>query len=62
VVKGLNRYEGKDKRRQRMRNHIAKDLRENKFRQRVVPDRKKKFLLEENEGYYFQDEYETEDE
>lgn len=35
--KGLNRYEGKDKRRQRMRNHIAKDLHKNKYHQRVVP-------------------------
>lgn len=38
MSKGLNRYEGKDKRRQRMRNHVAKDLRRgDKYRQRVVP-------------------------
>ena len=59
MTKGLNKYDGKDKRRQRMRNHIAKDLRTDpKFQQRIVPDRKKKYLLEENEGYYF----DTEDE
>lgn len=52
--RGLNRYDGKDKRRQRMRNHIAKDLRTKpEFRQRIIPDRKKKYILEEGEGYYF---------
>lgn len=34
--RGINRYEGKDRRRQRMRNHIAKDLHKNKYHQRVV--------------------------
>jgi len=38
-----------------MRNHIAKDLESAKYRQRIIPDRKKKFLLDENEGYYFDD-------
>lgn len=38
MAKGLNRYEGKDKRRQRMKNHVAKDLRRgDKYHQRVVP-------------------------
>lgn len=40
MVKGLNKYEGKDKRRQRLRNHIAKDLRRREFHQRVVPGKR----------------------
>lgn len=49
MSKGLNRYEGKDKRRQRMRNHIAKDLRRgDKYRQRIVPDKRKNNKEEEN--------------
>lgn len=54
MTKGINRYEGKDKRRQRMKNHIAKDLRTGaKYSPRVILDRKKKYILEESEGYYF---------
>lgn len=37
---GINRFDGKDKRRERMRNHMAKDLASTKYRQRVVPNRK----------------------
>lgn len=37
---GINRYEGKDRRRQRLRNHIAKDLRSPKYAPRVIPGRK----------------------
>lgn len=59
MSKGLDRYDGKDKRRQRMRNHIAKDLQSTKYRQQVMPDRKKKYILDENEGYYFDDELES---
>jgi len=59
VPKGLNRYEGKDKRRQRMKNHIAKDLFGPKYRQRIVPDRKKTY--NEDESYYFTDEYEEDE-
>ena len=54
MSKGLNRYEGKDKRRQRMRNHVAKDLRRgDKYRQRVVPDKRNK--QEQEEVWYNED-------
>lgn len=33
--KGINRYEHKDRRRIRRKNHVAKDLGNNKYRQRV---------------------------
>lgn len=36
VTKGINGYEGKDKRRQRRRNHVARDLHKMKYHQRVV--------------------------
>ncbi len=36
MTKGINRYEGKDKRRQRRRNHIARDLHKSKYHQRVI--------------------------
>lgn len=39
MTKGINRYEGKDKRRQRRRNHVARDLHKNKYHQRVVKPR-----------------------
>lgn len=58
MTRGLNKYEGKDKRRQRLRNHIAKDLRTGtKYHPRIIPDRKKKYLLENEEfGYFDEDE------
>jgi hypothetical protein len=54
----VGKYEGKDKRRERRRNHIAKDLMSPKYRQRVVPpgDRTRKWLNTEDEGYYDYDE------
>lgn len=56
MPRGLNKYEGKDKRRQRMKNHIAKDLRTGtKYHQRVLPDRKKYFMSEDEGEYYFDD-------
>lgn len=42
VAAGINKYEGKDRRRQRLRNHIAKDLRTPKYQPRVVPDKRSK--------------------
>lgn len=36
MTKGINRYEGKDRRRQRIRNHIARDLHKSKYHQRVI--------------------------
>ena len=37
---GLNRYTDKEKRKMRRHNHIARDLRTPKFRQRVVQRKK----------------------
>jgi len=55
-MSGLSKYEGKDRRRMRMRNHIAKDLRQgSKYGQRIVPGRKR---YEDEEGnLYFSDVY-----
>jgi hypothetical protein len=54
-MSGMNRYEGKDRRRERMRNHIAKDLRQGpKYAQRIVPSKRRR---DENDDYY-QQEYE----
>lgn len=50
---GLNKFSDKDKRRQRMRNHIARDLRTFKYRPRVVEDKRWK-----NDGDYEYDSYE----
>ncbi len=53
---GINRFEGKDKRRVRIKNHIAKDLKQgNKYYQRIVPDKKR---IESSDGnFYLQDQY-----
>lgn len=40
MVSGINKYDGKDRRRQRLRNHVAKDLGSPKYRQRVMPCKK----------------------
>lgn len=45
---GLNRYSEKDRRKQRRRNHIARDLRTAKYRPRVVPNKKKNYEWEED--------------
>lgn len=50
---GLSKYEGKDRRRQRLRNHVARDLYTPKYRQRIVPDRKR--IDNEDGSYYFED-------
>ena len=49
---GLNKYDEKLKRRERRRNHIARDLSSNLYRQRVIPDRRRKFINTEDEVYY----------
>ena len=54
---GINKYEGKDRRRERIRNHIAKDLRTPKYGQQVIPAGRK---YDETEDY-FQIEYEGND-
>jgi hypothetical protein len=52
VTKGINKYSDKDRRLQRRRNHIARDLATSKYRQQVLPDRKRKFINTEDEVYY----------
>lgn len=54
---GLNKFDNKDKRRQRLKNHIAKDLASSKYRQRVMPSRKRIESENEDGSYYFQDRY-----
>ncbi len=53
---GLNKFTDKERRKQRLRNYVAKELLSGmKYRQRVVPDRKK---IENDDGsYYFRDPY-----
>lgn len=58
----LSKYEGKDRRRQRLRNHIARDLMSPKYRQRVVPMDRKRKDSENNDGtYWFEDTIDEED-
>lgn len=49
---GLNKYDDKMKREQRRRNHIARDLRTPKYRQRVEKrkDKYKDGIQEDDEG------------
>lgn len=49
---GINKYDAKDRRRQRRRNHIARDLGSSKYYQRIVPGRKRKWINSEDEGFY----------
>lgn len=47
---GLNKYDQKERREQRRRNHIKRDL---KYHQRIVPsERKRKWLNTEDEVYF----------
>jgi hypothetical protein len=41
-MSGMNKFSEKDRRRVRRRNHIARDLQEPKYHQRVVEDKKNK--------------------
>lgn len=47
---GLNKFDIKKKREQRRRNHVARDLATSKYRQRVVPDKKR---LDNEDGTFF---------
>lgn len=49
--KGMNRFEDKERRKQRRHNHIAHDLRTPKYRQRVVKDKRKKDLPFDEQEY-----------
>lgn len=52
---GMNRYDPKDRRRQRRRNHVAKDLGSGKYRQRVIPSRRR---VDNPDGsFFFMEEY-----
>lgn len=55
---GLNKYDQKEKRKQRLRNHIAKDLASPKYRQRIL---ERKRTDNEDGSYYFADRYYDED-
>lgn len=52
---GLNKYSDKEKRKMRLQNHIARDLRTPKYRQRKVEVRKeprnKNWLIDEDEEF-----------
>jgi hypothetical protein len=50
---GLHKFSDKEKREQRRRNHIARDLLTPKYRQRVVPDRKR---IDNDDGTFYLDE------
>lgn len=54
---GINKYDEKERREQRRRNHIARDLIGSKYHQRILPnkERKRKWLNTEDEGYYDED-------
>ena len=52
--------EEKERRLQRRRNFIARDLMSNKYRQQVMPNRRR--IDNEDGSYFFQDRYYDEDE
>lgn len=57
---GLHKFSDKDKRAQRRRNHIARDLLTPKYRQRIVPDRKR--VDNDVDGtFYFDERYYEDD-
>ncbi len=62
---GIGKLEGKDKRRERSRNHIAKDLKTDKYHQRVVPDgRRKKYIYvngDHEDEHFFEEVYYDDD-
>ena len=55
---GLNKFDAKQKRRERLRNHIAKDLATPKYHQRVIE--RKRYENEDGQSVYF--DYAEEDE
>lgn len=55
---GLHKFTGKEKREQRRRNHVARDLATPKYRPRVVPDRKR---IDNEDGTFYLDERYFED-
>lgn len=57
-MSGLNKFDAKDKRRQRLHNHIAKDLASPKYHQRIV---ERKRYESEDGNVYFVDQYEEDE-
>jgi len=39
---GMSKLDLKDRRRQRRRNHVAKDLKTDKYRQKIIPSKRQK--------------------
>jgi hypothetical protein len=58
---GINKFEGKDRRRVRRRNMMAKELREPKYRPRVVPGRKAGDITDTDGSHYWDYEEETDE-
>lgn len=56
---GLHKFTDKEKREQRRRNHVARDLAIPKDHQRVIPDRKR---VDNDDGTFYLDERYFEDE
>lgn len=52
---GINKYSEKERREQRRRNHIARDLWSGKYPQQVVPNQRKKKWLNTEDEVYFED-------
>jgi hypothetical protein len=50
---GLHKFDGKNKREQRRRNHVARDLATPKYHQRIIPDRKR---IDNDDGTFYLDE------
>lgn len=46
---GLNKFSDKDRRRQRLHNYVARDLASPKYHQRVIPDKKRNHIYEDDE-------------
>lgn len=51
-MSGMSAFDRKEKRKQRRRNHIAKDLATPKYKQRRVENKKRKPRIEEEEDSY----------
>ena len=49
---GLNKFDEKERRKQRRRNHIARDLALPKYHQRVIPDKRRADRFYEEEIEY----------
>lgn len=54
-MSGLNKYDAKQRRLERRRNHIARDLASSKYRQRVIPSARRIRQIEEGDGVFYED-------